>query len=151
MKGAIMIYTIGFTKKTAEQFLRKLENAKVDVVLDIRLNNTSQLASFAKYPDLPYFLKTINNCDYIHDIKFAPTDSTLKAFKKKEIDWSGYLIEFNDTLAKRNIASYISEKYIELKDKNICLLCSEDKHIECHRSIIAEYFKKEFGTEVKHI
>jgi len=53
------IFTIGFTKKSAEEFFTLLKDAGVRRVIDIRLNNTSQLAGFAKARDLEYFLKAI--------------------------------------------------------------------------------------------
>jgi uncharacterized protein (DUF488 family) len=45
--NSIKIYTIGFTKKSAEQFFGKLIKAGVKKVVDARLNNSSQLAGFA--------------------------------------------------------------------------------------------------------
>ena len=49
------IDTIGFTQTTAERFFSRLADAHVKRLLDVRLNNTSQLAGFAKAKDLPYF------------------------------------------------------------------------------------------------
>lgn len=145
------IYTIGFTKKTAEIFFETLKSNNVDVVLDIRLNNTSQLASFAKYPDIKYFLKKLVNCDYIHDVNFAPEEKTLKDYKCKQIDWSGYVEQFNNTMNTRNIKQHIVDKHFDFKNKNICLLCSESKHNECHRSLVSQYFKDVFGVSIVNL
>ena len=41
-------FTIGFTKKSARSFFTKLHNAGVIRIVDVRLNNSSQLAGFAK-------------------------------------------------------------------------------------------------------
>ncbi len=60
------LFTIGFTKTTAESFFSRLSQAGVKKVIDIRLNNASQLAGFAKKTDLIYFLKTICGIDYEH-------------------------------------------------------------------------------------
>ena len=46
MDGGIKIFTIGFTKKTAEEFFSKLQAAGVKRIIDVRLNNVSQLAGF---------------------------------------------------------------------------------------------------------
>lgn len=142
------IYTIGFTKKTAKVFFETLKNNKIDVVLDIRLNNTSQLASFAKYPDIEYFLSQLVDCKYVHDLKFAPEERTLKEYKAKAIDWSEYVKQFEETMKGRNIDSYIQNNYFKYKDLNICLLCSEQKHTECHRSLVSQHFKDIFETNV---
>jgi len=135
------IYTIGFTKKTAESFFDILNKNKIDIILDIRLNNTSQLSGFAKSPDIKYFLKEISNIDYIHDTELAPTKEILKNFKNKKITWNEYIDEFNLLMNSRKIDQYIIQTY-NFIDKNICLLCSESEATECHRSLIAKYFQK---------
>lgn len=140
------IYTIGFTKKTAEKFFTLLNQEKVNVVLDIRLNNSSQLAGFSKYPDIEFFLRKLCNIDYIHDTLLSPTKETLKLYKNKKIDWDQYTIDFNNTMVDRNIEAHIKKKYSSYK--GICLLCSEDIPKRCHRSIVAKKFVEIFGNIV---
>ena len=53
------LFTIGFTKKTARRFFEMLRTSGARSVVDVRLNNVSQLAGFAKKEDLAYFLKEI--------------------------------------------------------------------------------------------
>lgn len=137
------IYTIGFTKKTAEDFFNILQGNCVELILDIRLNNTSQLSGFTKFPDIKYFLNEIAKIKYIHDTKFSPTKSTLKGYKKKEINWIQYVTEFNYTMQERDIIKYIKGNY--MIDKSICLLCSEPTANNCHRSLVAEQFSEAFG------
>ena len=74
MKVTNNIYTIGFTHKTAEDFFTILKKSGTSTLIDVRLNNTSQLAGFSKYPDIRFFLEQICNIKYIHDIKFAPEE-----------------------------------------------------------------------------
>lgn len=136
------IFTIGFTQKTAETFFTLLKKNTISMVIDVRLNNTSQLASFSKYPDIVYFLNSICNISYKHDVSFAPTELTLSRYKKKEINWDEYVIEFSDTMAKREIMDYIRDNYKELD--NLCLLCSEPTAKNCHRRLVAELFKDVF-------
>ena len=45
------IYTAGFAEWTAEQFFGELKQRQVDQLIDVRLNNVSQLAGFAKEPE----------------------------------------------------------------------------------------------------
>lgn len=145
-----VIYTIGFTKKTAQTFFELLKDNNVEVILDIRLNNTSQLAAFAKYPDIKYFLHKICNIDYIHDTKFCPTELTLKKYKNKEINWNQYVEEFNQTMDKRNIHEYIRLNYSN--DKKFCLLCSESTAEQCHRRLVSNEFKEVFNEiEIVHL
>jgi uncharacterized protein (DUF488 family) len=65
------LFTIGFTKKSAEEFFTHLQNAGVRRIVDVRLNNTSQIAGFAKARDLKYFLHAIAGIDYVHIPDFA--------------------------------------------------------------------------------
>ena len=142
------IFTIGFTKKTAQVFFESLTKNKVNAILDIRLNNTSQLAGFSKFPDIKYFLKELCSIDYISDVKFAPTDQILKDYKANRISWDEYVIQFNELMKLRKITEYIKSEYDNCGYDNICLLCSEEKPIHCHRSLVAKYFSEVLGGNI---
>jgi uncharacterized protein (DUF488 family) len=144
----IQLYTIGFTKKNAQTFFSKLKKAGVVRLIDIRLNNVSQLAGFAKRDDLIFFLKELCNCEYRHIPDFAPTKEILDAYKKKKIDWAEYVRRFSKLIKDRKI-----EKEISAEDlNNSCFLCSEPTPEQCHRRLVAEYFKEKFGNiEIRHL
>ena len=127
-----MLYTIGFTQTSAENFFTRLKNAGVNAVVDIRLNNRSQLAGFAKYPDIDWFLRSVAGITYIYDDSFAPTDEILKAYQKKKINWSEYEKQFTELMKNRNIEEHIRLDYTSLIDQNICFLCSEPTPEHCH-------------------
>jgi len=144
----IKIYTIGFTKKTAEKFFNKLKTAGVKRVIDIRLNNVSQLAAFAKRDDLRYFLKALCDIDYVHMPKLAPTKAILEAYKKNKGDWSIYEKQFLALMQERKI----EEKFSADIFHNSCLLCSEPTPEHCHRRLVAEYLNDKKGNiKIKHI
>ena len=94
------IYTIGFTKKNAEKFFTLLKNNQVKKVIDVRLNNVSQLAGFAKRDDLIFFLREMCNCEYEHIPDLAPTEEILKPYKKGEISWENYEEKFRNQFLK---------------------------------------------------
>lgn len=146
-----MIYTIGFTKTTAESFFKRLRDNKIDILIDIRLNNRSQLAGFAKMPDIEWFLHELCGVRYVHDDFLAPTEEILKDYQKKVIDWNGYVLQFHDLMIKRNIKRYIEMHYSEFQGNNVCLLCSEPTPEMCHRRLIAEYFSEVFGESIQHL
>ena len=131
------LYTIGFTKKTAEVFFGKLKSAGVRRIVDIRLNNTSQLAGFAKHEDLVYFLRTICGIAYIHLPKLAPDKDLLDRFKKQKGTWEDYERNFNALLAERRIDGAFLDRTLEDGD---CLLCSESTPAHCHRRLVAEKY-----------
>lgn len=132
------IYTIGFTKKSAEKFFETLKANEVKIVFDVRRNNKSQLAGFTKGPDLEYFLKSIGDIDYIHFTNAAPNEELLKKWQKKELKWDDYTKEYNEMLNQRDIVGQIDK---EMLDK-ACLLCSEPTPEQCHRRLLAEYLKQ---------
>ena len=78
----IKLYTIGFTKKNAQQFFDLLISNSVDNIVDTRINNTSQLAGFAKADDLEYFANQLGGINYQHNIDFAPTKELLKNYNR---------------------------------------------------------------------
>jgi len=134
----IKLFTIGFTGKSAENFFSLLKNASVKKLVDTRISNVSQLAGFAKGSDLKFFTKEIVNISYEHNIDFAPTKELLSRYRKKEIAWNDYEIEYLNLLDTRKIAQKID---IEKLHEN-CLLCSEHTPEKCHRRLLAEYFKQ---------
>ena len=146
------IYTIGFTKKDAKTFFNLIKDNGISLVVDVRLNNTSQLAGFSKYPDIKYFLAKCSKCHYKSDKNFSPLESTLNDYKKKIISWDQYVIQFNDTMKKRGITEYIKNNYSDIiKDDTICFLCSEETPENCHRRLIAEIFAEIFDANIIHL
>ena len=133
------IFTIGFTKTTAQQFFNRLQNSGANKLIDVRLNNISQLAGFAKRDDLRFFAKRICDVDYAHMPALAPTQEMLVKYKKEKGPWGDYQAKFLQLMAARNI---------ENMDKNAindgCLLCSEDKPHFCHRRLVAEYLREKW-------
>lgn len=144
----IVIYTIGFAEKTACEFFTKLKDSGVRAVIDVRLNNTSQLAGFTKEQDLPYLLQEIGGIKYIHKPELAPTKDILDAYKKKEIDWSEYKKRFRLLLMERHIENVITPQFVD----KACFLCSEPKPDKCHRRLTAEYLRELWGdVKIVHL
>tara|TARA_B100000424_G_scaffold152730_1_gene116619 strand:- start:665 stop:1096 length:432 start_codon:yes stop_codon:yes gene_type:complete len=141
------LFTIGFTKTSAQNFFERLKNAKVRRIIDVRKNNISQLAGFAKEKDLKYFSKEIGNIDYFHNLELAPTKELIDGYRKKEIDWKEYESVFNALLKERKVEDLDPKLF-----KNACLLCSEDVPHQCHRRLVAEYLKKFWkNLEIIHL
>lgn len=142
------IYTIGFTKKSAEQFFEALRRSGARRVVDVRLNNVSQLAGFAKKQDLKYFLEKICGMEYVHLPILAPTQQILDEYKKHKGDWQVYERRFLELMRERKIEEQVPPDVIA----DGCLLCSEDKPDHCHRRLVAEYLKEHWGdVEIRHL
>jgi uncharacterized protein (DUF488 family) len=136
------IYTIGFTKKTAAEFFGILQSNGIRRLIDVRLNNVSQLAGFAKREDLGYFLHAICNAEYVHEPLLAPTQEMLDAYRKAKGSWQDYAARFLELMAKRRIETVISPA---LFDVPAVLLCSEPTAEECHRRLVVEYLNTKWG------
>ena len=145
----ITVYTIGFTQKPAERFFGLLAESGAERIVDVRSNNTSQLAGFAKRDDLRYFARALCNIDYVHLPELAPTKDILDAFKKHGGDWATYRDRFLELLAARQVERSVPK---ELIDRG-CLLCSEHEPDRCHRSLVAEYLAGRWSEQmtVRHL
>ncbi|MBN2488006.1 MAG: DUF488 domain-containing protein [Methanosarcinaceae archaeon] len=136
------LFTIGFTKKSAKTFFEILIKNKVKTVIDIRLNNKSQLAGFTKADDLTYFLDEIAGINYVHMSNLAPSKELLQGYKNNKISWTDYQDEYLKMIMDRNILEKLNQHILE----NSCLLCSEPTPENCHRRILAEYLAENLGN-----
>lgn len=145
-RGVYMnVYTIGFTEKSAQTFFSLLRRNGVVRVVDVRLNNVSQLSGFTKKNDLIYFLKELCNADYIHVPELTPTKLILDAYKNKEMTWDIYADKFTNLMAQRNIEKSIDKQILD----GGCLLCSEHLPHHCHRKIVVDYLNRHWGMDLK--
>ena len=142
------VFTIGFTKKNAEQFFARLKQPGLQRVVDTRLNNVSQLAGFTKKDDLRFFLHEVGHIDYIHLPALAPTQAMLDAYKKNGGDWETYEKQFLALMAERRIETSIDKDLVA----GACLLCSEATPHHCHRRLVAEYLRGKWGdVDIQHL
>jgi uncharacterized protein (DUF488 family) len=144
----VKLFTIGFTKKPASKFFGLLRDSGAKRVVDVRLQNTSHLAGFAKQDDLAYFLREVCDMDYVHVPELAPTKELLDAYKKSKGSWEAYEQQFVNLMKQRRIEETVPREVLE----SGCLLCSEDQPHHCHRRLIAEYLSEHWsGVEVAHL
>jgi uncharacterized protein (DUF488 family) len=145
----VEIYTIGFTKKSAEEFFESLKAKGIKLLIDVRLNNVSQLAGFSKRDDIEYFLKKICRAKYLHMPLLAPTEEILDAYRDKKIAWEEYETRFLRLMEERAVEKEIRKS---LFNKPAVLLCSEPEPEQCHRRLVAEYFKQKWGNiKITHL
>ena len=132
----MILYTMGFTQKNAKQFFDLIKKNEIEMLVDIRLNNKSQLAGFTKGEDLAYFLENLCGCKYEHCIDFAPTKEILDNYKKGNLLWTGYVEQFLPLMRKRRAVDVFGRLFG--KYDKVCLLCSEPTPEQCHRRLLAE-------------
>jgi len=143
------VYTAGFTQHTAEQFFEALRRAGIRRLIDVRLNNVSQLAGFSKRDDLAYFLRVICDADYRQEPLLAPTQELLDDYRKRALGWEAYTRRFLALMDQRRVAERLDRR---LFDVPAVLLCSEATAEHCHRRLVAEYLAERWGgLEIVHL
>jgi uncharacterized protein (DUF488 family) len=142
------IFTIGFTKKSAKEFFEILKTNNIEQIIDIRLNNTSQLAGFTKKDNLEYFLKELCSIDFCHFIFLAPTKEIRDRYIKSK-DWDVYVKEYIELLDNRKVLDNLDKSFFKRKS---CFLCSEASADHCHRRLLVEYLKEHWDyVEIVHL
>jgi uncharacterized protein (DUF488 family) len=144
----MLLYTIGFARKSAEQFFNSLIAAGVQRLIDTRLRRSSQLAAFARYPDLAYFLGRLGAIEYAHEGLLVPSSQLLEAYRRGLLDWSGYAQGYRSLLVERSVERRLDSRSYA----SACLLCSEARPERCHRRLAAEYLAEHWPClQVHHI
>ena len=146
---ATILYTIGFTKSSAEHFFGRLRQAGIRRLVDLRLNNTSTLAGFTKKDDLAFFLRSILDAEYVHEPLLAPTPEMLKTYQGKQVGWDEYEVQYNALIQERDVAGKLDRATFE---GPTVLLCSEPTAEQCHRRLAAEHLSAAWGDlEITHL
>lgn len=148
----ILLCTIGFAGKTAEEFFSLLRDAGVRHLADVRQNRGGQLSGFAKHPDLAYFLDRLAGVSYEHQVLLAPTPELLKGYRKTK-DWDAYEASFLALLKERGVPASLEMPPYEAP---VVLLCSEPGPEKCHRRLVAdslaEFWRGQGHTvEIRHL
>jgi uncharacterized protein (DUF488 family) len=144
----VNILTVGFTKKSAREFFSLLETAGATRLIDVRLNNVSQLAGFTKRTDLKYFTDRILGIPYLHIPALAPTKEMLDTYRKVTHDWQRYEHEFLALMAARAVDKEFAQELLS----DACLLCTEPTADRCHRRLVAEYLRDKWGdVSIRHL
>ena len=145
----MQLYTIGFTKKSAETFFGLLRDNGVQRLVDIRLHPGGQLAGFAKSDDLAYFLRELAHCAYVHMPALAPSDEVLSAYRKDH-KWPLYVQRFEALMDERGVPQSLDRALFE--QEKCCLLCSEATPEQCHRRLVAERLARHWGNvQIVHL
>jgi uncharacterized protein (DUF488 family) len=144
-----ILYTIGYQRKPLAKFIRPLQEAGVDAVIDVRLRNTSHLAGYTKRDDLAFLLREGFGIAYEHHPDLAPTPEILDAYRDDQ-DWAAYEARFLPLLVERAAESVGRE--IIARYRSPCLLCAEPTPEHCHRRLVAEYWAVHLpGLTVVHL
>lgn len=147
--AATEIYSIGVTSYAAARFFGTLRQAGIGRLLDVRLNNWTQLAGFTKRDDLPFFLKELCDAEYVHEPLLAPTRTLLDSYKKNGGRWQEYEQEFLALLAERRVEEQLDRRSFDIPT---VLLCYEAEADFCHRRLVLKYLQQKWGgLKITHL
>jgi uncharacterized protein (DUF488 family) len=136
------IATIGFTRRTAQDFFDTLRRAGIQRLVDVRRRNTSQLAGFAKRDDLAFFVEELVGADYQEAPLLAPTDELLDAYRGGRLTWPQYEAAYRRLLDQREVHRLLDRALFETP---AVLLCSEHSAARCHRRLAVEHLAAHWG------
>ena len=129
----MLIYTLGTSNKTKEEFLEILKFYKIEAVTDVRRWATSQR--------FPHFKKE-------NLMKILP-ENGISYYHLEEL--GGYRIESYENYMKTSTFKNALEKLIKIAKRQLtCIICAEKFPWRCHRRFIAKALE-ERGVEVLHI
>jgi len=142
------IFTVGYNRKSAEEFFNLLKQPGLARVVDVRLHNVSQLAGFTKMKDLQFFLREIDDLDYLHMTELAPSEPIFVAYRRRGGDWGTFERAFLSLMRARHIEITLDRSIMD----GACLLCGEPQPEHCHRRLVAEYLRDKWGdVEIVHL
>ena len=128
--GDFDFYTVGYEKKTIEQFLKLLEAKKVGTVLDVRKNPVSQYKPEFSKQNLAKTLKK-RGINYEHYPELGvPTE-----IRRRLEDTEDFEQFFN--WYDKNVVSKLAEVDFEKLGYPIAIMCVEYDPTKCHRHRIA--------------
>lgn len=143
-----VLYTIGHSTRTIDEFLALLQSFKIKVLADIR-----RLPGSRKHPQfdqdgLKQSLEE-NGITYIYLKELggrrpAQKDSKNTVWHNKS--FQGYA-DYMETESFANVAAELAKYALQ---EPTAIMCSEAVWWRCHRSMVSDYFKAK-GWEVRHI
>jgi len=143
-----LLMTIGYQGLKPEDFLEKLKENNVSLLVDVRQNPISRKPGFSK-TRLETLLQE-NDIDYVH-LQRLGTPRELRQDLKDNQDFEAFLEKYQAYLGTQEESLQKLKDLIE--ELNCCLMCFEKDYQECHRQAISSTIEEMFNDniEVRHI
>jgi uncharacterized protein (DUF488 family) len=134
----MIIYTLGYEKRNISEYIKILQDAKIDKLIDVREIAWSHKRDFCK-KNLRNYLAN-SKIDYVHIKELGNPKIIRKSGLSSKQILQNYKSYLKETESGIDYLKEVINQAIE-KGKNICLTCYEKEHKECHRSIITGLIK----------
>lgn len=142
------LFTTGYSGFKGTDFLWKMKQYHIDVVVDVRDNATSRNRDFEQ----SHLKALLEKCDieYVH-FQALGVPARIRRAPGNMRKRSRYFSEYRKHLDTQQEA--LESLHELVTRKRCCLLCLETKPEECHRSMLAGVLagRQDNSIEVKHI
>ena len=139
--------TIGYETATLPDVIQRLKSAGVEVVIDVRAVASSRKAGFSKTL-LANSLKD-EGVDYVHLQKLGTPKPGRDAARNGQIDRMHSI--FNAHMEEPEPQMQLGQAIDIARARKAALLCYEDDHLGCHRSILADQMRARAGFEIENL
>jgi len=139
--------TIGYETAVLPDVIQRLKDAGVEVVIDVRAVASSRKAGFSKSL-LAASLRDAG-IDYLHLQKLGTPKPGRDAARNGQIGKMHDI--FNAHMDAPEPQLQLAEAIDVARDRKAALLCYEDDHLGCHRSILADEMKRRAGFEIENL
>jgi uncharacterized protein (DUF488 family) len=139
--------TIGYETATLPDVIQRLKAADVEVVIDVRAVASSRKAGFSK----TLLCNTLKEAgiDYVHLQKLGTPKPGRDAARAGQIDKMHDI--FNAHMEEVEPQMQLAQAVDIAKARKTALLCYEDDHLGCHRSILADSMQEKAAFEVENL
>lgn len=142
-----MLATIGYEGARLDDFVATLQFVDVQMIIDIRDRAQSRRPGFSKSALRENLEK--HGIGYVHLKELGDPKEGRDAAR------SGDLAKFRKVYAAvletQQAIDALDQIAVLAKRLNVCLLCYERDHHECHRKIVADRLESIAGFKVRHL
>ena len=140
------INAIGYEGDTIEQFLDRLLQNEIELVIDVRANPSSMKSGFSK-SDLPIRLSEVG-IKYVH----FPALGIPSNVRKEIADIADLLDYYDNHILTLTSVQNAAKQVAELcRQFNSAIMCFEANPLQCHRSRLAKYICENYGLRINYI
>jgi uncharacterized protein (DUF488 family) len=141
------LFTAGYSGHDRESFLNKLRSHRIEAIVDVRRNPVSRKPGFSRRALADSLVS--NGLEYWHLRELGVPGDLRDELKRGGCDLAEYLERFRDYLRSQEAAMALLNEWA--MRQRCCLLCVESRPEDCHRSVIAEVMKDEFGWQIVNL
>ncbi len=139
-----ILYTIGHSNHTINNFIGLLERHKINMVVDVRSAPYSRYCSQFNKNDISSSLEAVN-------IQYMFLGRKLGARPDVPECYEGGCVNFKRIAERKEFKDGLGLLLEGIEKHHIALMCAEKEPLECHRTVLICRKLKEHNLSIKHI